>query len=366
MLSGSDLADIFAAGNANWKPEPSRLRCPASLPYPVVARDDFLFREIRDTLIAFDQGAALADPEVSEMRVAEAIQEIYADHPQAVMAQWSDSNRALAAAISLVHAERGGPILRTTDALETLLAHSDIDGDLPTSLFLPPHPALYVHFGPAWRERLQRTLGPALALAETTPDQAVVHGCYLVQSRRHCPECGSTNRVIGLYYVVELLREPGFYQLSGGGDGILHDEDAPLSETFVDKFDFGANFKVFGDLPRVLVDLLAKLFLYMQSDGARSIRHDDLSALTPRLAKVGAKKAGKLQRRSERAYDWMEVGPAALPPGLGHGELPAHWRRGHLRQQAHGPQYSLRKVIFIAPTVVRADKLETPLPAPGR
>ncbi|MGB7988144.1 MAG: hypothetical protein WCF44_02030 [Candidatus Methylophosphatis roskildensis] len=41
----------------------------------------------------------------------------------------------------------------------------------------------------------------------------------------------------------------------------------------------------------------------------------------------------------------------------GHGEVSPHLRRGHFRMQPHGPQMSLRKVIFIAPTWVRADRL---------
>ena len=59
------------------------------------------------------------------------------------------------------------------------------------------------------------------------------------------------------------------------------------------------------------------------------------------------------------------VGPASVVDWAGetagqlgaHGELSAHCRRGHLRLQPYGPKSSLRKVLFIAPTVVRADQL---------
>ena len=41
---------------------------------------------------------------------------------------------------------------------------------------------------------------------------------------------------------------------------------------------------------------------------------------------------------------------------VGHGgELPPHWRRGHLRHQAHGVGLQLRKLKWIRPTIVRAD-----------
>jgi hypothetical protein len=42
--------------------------------------------------------------------------------------------------------------------------------------------------------------------------------------------------------------------------------------------------------------------------------------------------------------------------------LHAHWRRGHWRQQPHGPNLAMRKVIWIKPTIVRAD-LGEPVPS---
>lgn len=44
-----------------------------------------------------------------------------------------------------------------------------------------------------------------------------------------------------------------------------------------------------------------------------------------------------------------------LPTGR---ELSPHWRRGHWRNQAHGEGLSLRKLIWIKPTLVRRDKGE--------
>jgi hypothetical protein len=40
-----------------------------------------------------------------------------------------------------------------------------------------------------------------------------------------------------------------------------------------------------------------------------------------------------------------------------HGELSPHLQRGHFRPEPYGPQSSMRKVIFLAPTWVRADGL---------
>jgi hypothetical protein len=38
-----------------------------------------------------------------------------------------------------------------------------------------------------------------------------------------------------------------------------------------------------------------------------------------------------------------------------HAGMPSHWRKGHWRRQAHGPAYSLHKLIWLKPTIVRHD-----------
>lgn len=68
------------------------------------------------------------------------------------------------------------------------------------------------------------------------------------------------------------------------------------------------------------------------------------------------KKQAKLNRRSERLYDCILVGPVALPlaEGVHDARTPIapHWRRGLVRWQVHGPKNSLRKIIFTAPILV--------------
>jgi hypothetical protein len=361
-LSTADLTAHLSSSAVDVSHVPKPLRCSFTLPHPVVARQDAFLQKIASALDYFGHGPALADREIGERTVAEAIQSIYADHPQAVMAQWSELYRAMYAAVCLAHARRNGKILHATDTLETLLIHSDIEADLPTSMFLPPHPAVYVHFGPQWQACIRSLLGPALVLSGATPEQVTPHGSYLLQTLSHCESCKRTQRTIGLYVVVEFADQPGLYVLFGGADEVLHNEEAPLSETLIRKLDGGVPGGLFGQLPSVLVDLLAKLFLYMQTDAARIVEHNDHKAALQRLAAVGSKKQGKLERRAQRLYDWLEIGPssgpALGPEGATHAnEVAAHWRRGHFRQQACGAQRAQRKPIFIAPTLVRADKL---------
>ena len=108
-----------------------------------------------------------------------------------------------------------------------------------------------------------------------------------------------------------------------------------------------------------LAQLCAKVFLYWSMGLAPQTTLTPHGDLSRRLQGMGPRKAAKLQRQAARQYDRVVLGPNALPCDLGgaSGEVSPHWRRGHFRMQAHGPQMSLRKVIFIAPIVVRADRL---------
>ncbi len=330
------------------------------LPHPVIVRNDPALSEAAKIMRCMGHTEKFTDTDYSERDIAETMRPIFDKHPQPALSQWSDLNRAVYASATLAHIDRGGLILRPTDALETLLAHTDMDASLPTSLFQPPHPALYVHFGSQWRQQIHGLMGPSLALSGARLDEIAIHGCYVIQSKHYCTSCQRNNRNIGLYLLVEYLSEPRHYQLVGGADKTLHDEDEPLTDTLVKKLDYSDSVPggIFGEWPSVLVDLLAKLFLYMGSEGAQKATHTDYSQLQQRLQQVAAKKQAKLQQRLQRSYDWTDIGPATLSTGMEQsGDMAAHWRRGHLRQQAHGPQFSQRKVIFIAPTIVRADQL---------
>jgi hypothetical protein len=99
--------------------------------------------------------------------------------------------------------------------------------------------------------------------------------------------------------------------------------------------------------------------LYMQTPNA--VRIDEMrdDEAVARLSRVGSKKASRIERRLASRYNRIIVGPAQITVHMG-GEVAPHWRRGHMRMQAHGPQFSRRKLIFIAPALIRADRLNEP------
>ena len=56
---------------------------------------------------------------------------------------------------------------------------------------------------------------------------------------------------------------------------------------------------------------------------------------------------------------------ASSAEGVSGGTVAPHWRRGHWREQAHGPRLSLRKRILIKPMLVNGREVADPLQVPG-
>lgn len=117
-----------------------------------------------------------------------------------------------------------------------------------------------------------------------------------------------------------------------------------------------------------VINYLVKVFLYLGLKDARKASCTEYSTALKQLATRGPKKQAKIQRRLAALYDRVTVGPASVPPPPMADDIAAqvapHWRRGHFRQQAHGPARSERKLIFVAPILVRADKLNDEAPRP--
>jgi hypothetical protein len=111
---------------------------------------------------------------------------------------------------------------------------------------------------------------------------------------------------------------------------------------------------------QALAQMCTKVFLYWNVEQARRVVETPYTNAMQQLKQLGPKKAAKLRRRVDSLYDRILLGPLVQPDhGNGvHGAVSPHWRRGHFRMQPHGPQQSLRKVIFITPTLVRADRLD--------
>jgi len=245
-------------------------------------------------------------------------------------------------AAPLMFWRRQHTLFELTAALEHLLARSDLGDDIPVDLFRSPVPACFIRFG----AELQRVIVPL----ET--DQGIfklVEGAYVFES------VYAHKRVISMVPVYASTDHTGVGV--GMVEMILDDERVPLVDA-IRRIETAESAESWRHNQSV-AQLCVKVFLYLRA--AQAQQEDDLSYTEAQvqLRRVGPKKAARLQRQIDRLYDRVVLGPQTLPvhPHGAHGEMSPHWRRGHFRMQPYGPQSGLRKVLFIAPMLIRPDLL---------
>lgn len=249
-----------------------------------------------------------------------------------------DAGRYTLPVANLMFWMRPHAIIEPTDALERLLVHSDLGDDLPLDLFRPPFPACFIRFGKAFRQ----------AVAEVAPPIAagVLQGVYVFESQRN------GQRRVALVPVTESPGQPRL--MSGSLELIVRDEAMPMGQQI--RLICGEGEGFMADYDETVMGLVAKVFLYMSLVETVQIEEREYTTTEERARRLGPKKAARFLRLLPDLYDRYVVGPESIHLST-HGEVSAHMRRGHFRMQPHGPQLAFRKVIFIAPTWVRADKL---------
>lgn len=229
-------------------------------------------------------------------------------------------------------------LIEATDVLEQLLVNSDLGDDLPVGLFRPPMPACFIRFGKAF----QKAIVPAPHSDRF--GEYRLQGVYVFDSQ------GPQHRTLAFIPIFEFPDINKFG--SSSADLIISDATYSLNTHVQDVFEKTCEGQNFASI----VQIVAKVFFYMEQPQVVRVEEGAYTAAQDQLTRLGAKKAAKLQRQIPRLYDRVVLGPhEAL--GQDQGELSPHMRRGHFRLQPYGPQSSLRKVIFVAPTWVRPDKL---------
>lgn len=115
------------------------------------------------------------------------------------------------------------------------------------------------------------------------------------------------------------------------------------------------------------LDYAIKMLLYLSVRDAHVVPHRDYSQASRELKGLGKRKRVERLEAIEQLYDRYVIGPAVLdeelfPSSLSQGpqrEVRSHWRRPHFKMQRHGPKGAMRKLVFIGPTIVRADRLNS-------
>lgn len=250
------------------------------------------------------------------------------------------------------------------DKLVEMLENTDLDDDVPVSYLLPPYSFIYLELG------VGRNL-QTFILNEATGEH-ILEGAYVERGyHRECGDC--------LY--ITLTGSP-LGKSNATDDATmsvllpLTDLNAPLSKVLHDAFmnqrdevrRLGLKQSAEESVAVTLeaLKLVTKALLYLGLPEARKVLHAERSELEKagRLLKSSAKRA-KLERKIAKAYDYVlvEAGSSERKPsgtGEAHRSLKTHWRRGHYRMQAHGPQNSLRKMLFIKPMLISGDVVGEP------
>jgi hypothetical protein len=238
------------------------------------------------------------------------------------------------------------------------LKHTDIADDLDTTDLKLPFKAFYIHIG---------NVGLA-----TPYDGQHVEGFYIEDLRGDrygnvfsivavCNESANSKNEFDHY--VEFSRSVEV-QISNEGtlnDAIKEAEKEAYSSTTVK----------WGQAIRPAIKVAVATMCYLAALGAeikedwpeaapRDLVQDtkSLRGRTSRHAEVKLKKMGftKVKVPPRSAVKTHEIEHAAENDSVGEWIAKrSHWRRGHIRRQAHGPNHSLRKIVWIEPTLVSAD-----------
>jgi hypothetical protein len=259
-----------------------------------------------------------------------------------------------------IHFERKrGALIETTPALDTLLMHSDIDDTLPMQLFSPPFSAQYLQMNRATAEHFRT--------ADDCADQRWIDGIFCFVSKPASSDDPDKFIPVIELVIIHVSKDKGISAQLLRGPMITPDEtvtqwaDAILAPQGRQRTPQDA-------VLMKLINNMVKVFLYLGLKDARREISSEYSAALKRLTAVGPKKQAKLQRHLESLYDRITVGPASvptLPPAPGTAGIRApHWRRGHFRAQPYGPARSSRKLIFVAPILIHAERLSGQAPPP--
>lgn len=250
---------------------------------------------------------------------------------------------------------RQGALYEPTLPLGTLLCSTDVAQDLPLELIAPPAVALCVV--PPWQQRHRCTNANSILVFEhaAAENQAPAQRALTFLVQRPQPDGIATDElVLPIKDEHEALH-----------DAFHRAETSTRADAAAAGFETEELEQSLAEWRSVL-DYVLKVLLYLGVDNAAVRTLMPYSSAPKEFPGFGRRKREAKLAEVEQLYDRYIVGPESLVDmGLvgegerlpkGH-ELPAHWRRGHFRSQPYGPQSSMRKVMFIAPTVVRADKL---------
>ena len=248
---------------------------------------------------------------------------------------------------------------QTTDALEQMLQDTDFGGDVPAAWFRPPFEEVFIEFGE--HRRFPETI------SDPDSGEHVIEGVYVMSGLSHSKTDGQLVRAFDL-----IIFGSPTGKSTALDDCFIHmglpidDEEKPISDVVQDMVDYYASQSDFPNKHafRPVVEHVAKVLVYLGTKDARQHKVTEGSEARRRIEGLKSPaKREKAQRQAARLYDRIVIGPAELPEdlaggnGCGSSSVRPHVRRGHFRAQAYGPQHTLRRPVWIQPTLVGKDRI---------
>lgn len=247
---------------------------------------------------------------------------------------------------------------QTTDALEQMLQDTDFGGDVPAAWFRPPFEEVFIEFGE--HRRFPETI------SDPDSGEHVIEGVYVMSGLSHSKTDGQLVRAFDL-----IIFGSPTGKSTALDDCFIHmglpidDEEKPISDVVQDMVDYYASQSDFPNKHafRPVVEHVAKVLVYLGTKDARQHKVTEGSEARRRIEGLKSPaKREKAQRQAARLYDRIVIGPAELPEDLAGGHsgssgVRPHVRRGHFRVQAYGPQHTLRRPVWIQPTLVGKDRI---------
>lgn len=257
---------------------------------------------------------------------------------------------------------QGRHLFQTTDALDQMLASTDMGEGIPAHWIRAPYAIQYL--------QCTESLSSPLQLWHAQSGEHRLEGGYILTGvvPEPLPEAGQR-------YLEMVLTGSPLGKRNNTDDCtssitlVVPDEDATMLEVLEHSLAKNDERKGASEEEkrylRPAIFHMAKILLYLNSNQVLRSEVPERSLMEARLKGLkGGGKRAKLLRQLPRAYDRIIIGPKTRPsPSSGSGEtgrrLPAHWRRGHFRHQPFGEGRAQHRLIWIAPLLVHADEALT-------
>ena len=255
---------------------------------------------------------------------------------------------------------------QTTDALEAMLQETDFGQDIPAEWFRLPFNDVFIEFGEHRRFPVH--------LNDPNSGEHIIEGVYVMSGNAQSMTDGQLVRGFDLVIFGSPVGKSGVMDDCFIHMGLpIRDESLPIVELVTEVVDHYARQDEFPNSHafRPVVEHVAKVLVYLGTKEARQHSCTEGREAARRITGLKSPaKREKAARQAARLYDRIVVGPEALPaefavPHADGGSVRPHIRRGHFRAQPYGPQHSLRRPVWIQPTLIGKSRLTGELAQPA-